>query len=359
MLNKFISDNRKKILFYANGAHHLSLYSSLFCSNPDFQFIIYSPRILIEDYINSPVSELENVFLCTDFADILPKLKYFGLCLTTDTQAARAHKPGLTVSYYCSRLGIKVIELQHGMFQLGMHYAALPELGKIPSDAFSVSGYRDAELCFYPSGNNNSYVMGYPPFDGSLGASGGKYCLVMSNLHWQTYGREERARFYASVWQLAYKHPRQLFLWRMHPGEKTSLALSGFPSEPPPNLKLLADDPIWKKVSAAEIIRKAAVVISTVSTVLLDCEICRRPLLIYETEAVSCLLKKIRRKKTFRTFPELDKLFSDVRRYNSCRLDSGLLLPYDNLVFRRCVENFYGLSPLPDMKILEVIMAGA
>jgi hypothetical protein len=85
------------------------------------------------------------------------------------------------------------------------------------------------------------------------------------------------------------------------------------------------------------LIKNAKKVISTVSTVLLECEIHHKPTIIYEAISINCLINKLAIKTTFKNYQELDKAYNS----KTLLLKTGVLKQYDNSIFRETINTLY------------------
>lgn len=335
-----IQDNRqKRILCYLSGEHHFALYYNIFLQNDDLVFYVYSKNISFDSYRKSNLYDLDNVFFVENEREMMYKLNQFSLYITTESQMAWPHRNSLSLIKLCKAASIPVIELQHGLFQLGLHYYSIPRKFFYYADALPVKSVADYVLTYYAVPDcPNSVCIGYPPYHTCKNSIDGEYVLVLSNLHWgSAYTREDVYRFYNTVFKYAANHPEQLIIWKMHYGEWNIPYLKGFIN----NLKLIypsaVDNIIFyyesemlKMTSLVDLIRKSNYVISTVSTVLLDCEIYGKEVYTYRCPGVECLINRLQSANSFRNYEELSALMSEERR----EFHTGLLRPYDNSVFR-------------------------
>jgi hypothetical protein len=92
-------------------------------------------------------------------------------------------------------------------------------------------------------------------------------------------------------------------------------------------------------LTTTELIQKSKRCISTISTVLLECEMFGKPTYVYENKGTKCLCDRLKKKDTFRNFKELDAYFSKPAEKKN--LESGCLLPYDNKKVLECFEKFF------------------
>lgn len=346
MLLDFKDDKyKRKILCFLDGVHRFELFYAIARNNSDMLFVIYSNISNFEEvFYQHEISNLPNVMYAID-KQLFLKSKAFGLHISTWTQPTSDHLTGLKIIKLCNKLNIPVFEIQHGMFQLGMHYHSNAK--KINAETFNIETYADKILAYYPAGLKREIVIGYPGFDDPPKAISGDYTLVLSNLHWQTYQKLNVYKFYHAVIKYAAKHSEQVFVWQPHPGEianggLNNLLLKSLFSIYPKakkNFINIKENPVSNLIPTNEWIRKAGRVVSTISTVLLECEMYQKPTIIWECEDTKVLLDKIKIKASFKDYADLCQV-NDLPD-EELQLKSGLLLPYDNNAFRQAVETYY------------------
>ena len=192
-------------------------------------------------------------------------------------------------------------------------------------------------------------------------AGGGDYLLILTNLHWPTYTITEKENFYEAVAQLAEEHPELPVVWKMHHAEASSAAptwkyvqtaLSKHAGVKE-RIRFAHLVPELKDKTAAEIIAGAKCVVSTVSTVLLDCEICRRPTAVYGCASNDVIVKMIKKADVFSDFQSLEALFKK----GLSVIHTGKLHPYNNAAFRAVLEELYKPSALTPSEFLPYLMS--
>lgn len=349
---------QKRILFYINGKHHYHLVYNLVKNNPDYQFYFFAPSVEKEDYIRSVLYPLENSFLIKDENILLMKLPVFGLFITTDCQMASPHRRSLHLAHLFTKLNVKTVELEHGLFQLGLDYYDVPSGVNFWNDSLPTPIVADVFLSYAKEPRVPKAVcIGYPPYIKSQNNSyTGNYTLILSNLHWDTYTNVEKYRFYQSVIRLAAGHPDRLFVWRQHHGEKTrqdcKRMYSGlFSAISPCHANLIIEHKMFDDISTEDLIAKATNVISTVSTTLLDCEINKKDTYVYACNTIESLIRKMPKCKTFSSYEELKAVFD-----KKASIETGKLNPYDNQAFRKVVEENYHISEFDKAVYLDEIV---
>lgn len=340
MLHQYCK-NKKYILVYLRSAFHINMFRNLF-KCPDFEFLIFSPFISVNEYKCSELAELPNCTFCDHFTPVLPKLAAFGLCLTTEALATIAHKTGLRLIRLCRACGIPVAELQHGLFTYGMSYYSSNKI--MENDAIPCRSFNDYTLTFYPVEGEEYVCMGYPEHDGKKTATyRGEYNLILSNLHWTTYTNDERYQFYRAIVQLAASRPDELFIWQLHPSEKTfkqwrSISAGLFRLFPAAKQNLITthSSAMLNLLETEHLIRKAKRVIASVSTILLDCELSGKETLVYSCPSCEQMVNLFPCKTTFSNFEQLSAVFDSPAPFST-----GLLHPYNHRAFTDFVHQVY------------------
>ena len=300
---------KHKFLVYAPFITKLNLFLPIVKNNRDFMFIIHINNLKKEEFLKSKFAFFENCF----FYDKLPDLIFtelFDKFITTDAQQCVSHSYSNSIIDSFKSAKKKVIELQHGMSQLGMHYVNLPDDKILADDSLAQNTRADHILAFNKNismnTENNITVMGYPGTDNILKSYSGGYILITSNLHWDVYKMSEKILFYQQISNCIFQNPKELFIWRQHLGEKTAISQSiinqsfSIHNCNPKQIKnLIIDDQFLNNQNTESLISKSSKVISSYSTTLLDCEIYSKPTIIYSAPSIFNLISKLSYKNTF------------------------------------------------------------
>ena len=340
---------KKNIFFYLSGKYHFDMFYNIFALNKDIEFFIYSKNISKDDFLRSKLVKLENVIFTKDIENILYKALSFGCFISTELQAARPHDYSLKIASLFKLLNIPVVEIQHGLFQLGYSYQSLPVRDRFYSDSIAIEGFSDYSLLYYNMETSKKYqVIGFPEYikksTKTIIKKKDTYTLILSNMHWDAYDIEEKYRFYYSVIKFVENSSDKLFIWKLHYGEtfannkKIINEIMGMFPKAKEKILFANDNDMLKNISVSELIVKSKSIISTVSTVLLNCEMYKRPTYIYESKSVKCLIDKIEKKTTFKNLDELKEVFEKDDKAN---LNSGLLIEYDNNKFIDFINDVY------------------
>ena len=359
MLKRIDAHNdHRYVLVYFRNISEMNMYSAML-DNKKYVFVIISKEINRGDFLSSKVSLKENVLFCENPKRIIFKLSIFGCLLTTDALPAEAHKQSLQIIFYCKKAGIPVIELQHGLFTYGASYHMQGHERLVSDDSLPCEPYCDCRLSFYPS-KDYDVCIGYPPYssqDAHLDETRGEYVLIMSNLHWANYTNEERFSFFHSVFRLAANHEDTLFIWKFHPGEIKFPYINGamdklyvmYP-QVKKNLIVHHKDKILTLTSFKDLVRKSKMIISTVSTVLLDCEIYGKDTVIYNCVSSDEMVSMFKQKTCFSTYEGLESVYGAEN-----KLETGYLHPFKAEVFDAFMEKTV-IEPVDKFRALDVIM---
>lgn len=357
MLLDINTPKKRMILCYLNGTHHFELFYNIFHYNPDIDFYIISKNINEDDYRKSGVYNLDNVFFVAETEKLIYKLNCFGALITTDIQQARAHKYSLKIANLFYKLHIPVIELQHGLFQLGLHYYDMPNRENFRDDSLPTKSFAEHILTYYPISNyKNITTIGYPPYNEDHPTYQGEYTLILSNMHWPIYSPEEKYNFYKTILQYVEHNHEKMFIWKMHHGEMKNTTMlkelfNVFPTAKK-NIILYQDNAMLQKNSITNLIAKADKVISTVSTVLLDCERWGKDTYTYSSNAINSLVKKLKNPQAFTNIEDLEILVNTGNK----RFETGLLHKYDNDAFKRTINHLYKETDLSPKDMLNIIL---
>ena len=285
--------------------------------NDEFIYVIISNYITPDEYHLSKISMLKNCIFCNNIDELKYKISCFGAFLSTDTLATKAHQQALFIVNLCHLNNIPVIELQHGLFVYGMSYHCIPENNIVTSDSLPVSSFKNHTFTFYPTNKKDSTCIGYPIYyDFNKLSYKGKYTVILSNMHWMAYSEYEKFTFFSSIIELANKHPNELFIWKLHPGEidfpyyKELLhsLFRIFPSSKR-NIIFFHEDNILNKIGNFDLIGKSNKIICTLSTVMLDCELLKKDTIIFNCKSSDSMVSQLKTKECFSDIEELEKLY--------------------------------------------------
>ncbi len=364
MLAQITKKIGRTALLYTRGGFHTALVAPIVRQNPDIDFYLHTNFVSQSDYESSVLHTLANCHFVSNFDELKYKLDLFGAFITTDANAANAHQYSLRLVRLFNRMNVPVFEMQHGLFQLGLHYYDVPGSVGFEGDSLPTKTFADEVLLYYPPWRQDVHctVVGYPPSAEETVRSPREkdYMLVLSNLHWKTYQDEECRRFFFSVYEYAEKHPDARFIWKLHHGEVKNKRSQTMIEEASRTFPIGASrirfhhlDAELERLTLADLISGAKMAVSTVSTTLLDCELAGLPLVVFDSPSVKCLVDKLNRKSVFTGADDLERAIDGDR----VPFKSGFLLPYDNKAFRRTFDSHYSVTKLSRRDFLDLAFA--
>ena len=322
--------NARRVLLVAQGPWHLDMYASLFTALPEIDWTVYfeAPGEALSPLALAAPS---NVQLIGNMTDVLLRLDDFAVCLTTLATPHRAHLRGLQIFTACSRLGIPVLEMQHGLFQLGV---AFVEVSKTPGSGFPSAAMGAAARNFRDDliGWSGEDGIGLPQFHDLKPASDDGYVLILSNLHRSVFSEVERRLFYEGVARLVRKHRRTKFLWKPHQSElqrKLEPLYAPLMNEVGANLQLLTKEAM-AGTTTLELIRCCSRAVSSLSSVVLELEMYAKPTLLYAPVSMEGAVSIMGTVHPFVDDLSLSAAYDDLlQRPDAYRMQTGFLKPFE------------------------------
>lgn len=320
----------KRVLLIAQGPWHLGMYASLFTALPEIDWTVYfdaAPDVVVPLAQDAPT----NVQLIGDMTDVLLRLDDFAVCLTTLATPHRAHLRGIQIFAACAKLGIPVLELQHGLFQQGLSFV---EISKTPGSGFTgaTMGAAARNFCDGQVGWAGQEGIGLPQYHNLPPASDEGYVLILSNMHRSIFSEIERRLFYDSVAQLVRTHPRTSFLWKPHQAEiqrRLEPLYAPVMRQAGRNLELLTKETMAGRTTL-DIIRRCSRAVSSASSVLLELEMYAKPTLLYAPVSMEGVLPALGRIHPFHDDVTLLSSYADmVARPDAYRMKTGHLKPFE------------------------------
>lgn len=320
----------RRVLLVLQGAWHLDMYANIFRALPEIDW-----TVLIDETTDGVLRLAEktprNVQIVGNLPEILLRLDSFALCLTTLATPHRAHVRGLQVYTACARLRIPVLELQHGLFQLGINYV---DVSSTPGSGFrnsamgtAAKNFRDDLITW--SGPRG---IGLPQFYNLPPAEDHGYVLVLSNLHWSLFTDVERHLFFHGVAKLVRRHPKTRFVWKPHQAEiqpKLEKFHSILLNDEFSNLDVMTKDAMEGRTTT-DLIKDCRCAIVSPSSVLLELEMYGKPCVVYNPVSMENLTSMMRRFSSFVDGDELVSKFGKmVKHTDNFGLKTGFLKPFD------------------------------
>jgi len=320
----------RRVLLVAQGPWHLDMYASLFTALPEVDWTVYfeAPG---EALAPLSMATPANVQLIGNLIDVLLRLDDFAVCLTTLATPHRAHLKGLQIFTACSRLGVPVLELQHGLFQQG---AAFVEVSRTPGSGFANAAQGAAARNFRDDlvGWSGKDGIGLPQFHDLEPATDDGYVLILSNLHRSVFSEVERRLFYEGVAQLVRRHPETRFLWKPHQAElqrKLEPLYAPLMEQVGENLELLTRETMAGRTTL-DLIRCCSRAVSSLSSVVLELEMYAKPTLLYAPVSMEDAVAIMGTVHPFDDDLSLLSAYADLmQRPDAYRMQTGFLKPFD------------------------------
>jgi len=350
------------VLIHLQGAHQLSLCRPFFSQLPDIQWVV-----LIEcpaadmQKLSADFTAASNVAFMHNLHDAILRLDVFSAVISTWAVPHKAHFRGIQLYGACVQLGIPFLELQHGMFQIGVNYR---ERSKIVGDGYygaasslPVRNFHDHLLAWSGEG-----AVGYPPFLDISPAENKGYCLILSNMHWNIYGEIDQILFFETVLTTVRANPDKTFLWKPHPAELSKRMDRYFKpllDGAEPNLQVITNDELTRRqTTTEELIRNCAYAVSSYSTVLLDLEMYGKKVAVYSPSVCAGLHCQVELCSTFVTAPDLIALLPKLEKKTTKtgRFKSGMLQPFSPERVRGYIEEMGRKVPPPKAEVARVIV---
>jgi len=219
------SDCARNILVLVKFLSQLDNFYLIFKENSDCTFYVsVRETFCLQDFYNSRLAQLHNLILSCDSAQLLRKVEKFGMVLTTDCSASGTSVQDMQFLALCSELDIPVVEMQHSLFQYGIHYhaEAMPYAETksygTTDECMNVEPFAEHLLSFYPvtTEHRQGTVVGFPKYHlNELQVPGydAGYILIISDFNFESCSSEDFCTFLGCVIKAAAAHPEIQFVW--------------------------------------------------------------------------------------------------------------------------------------------------
>lgn len=234
-----------------------------------------------------------------------------------------------------------VIEVPHGLFQPGFN---------ITDDSQFI-----VHSSFYYGSNNTLLSLAHKKISWYLPDGVGfprtlcknaypkrilpKYTLITTNTNWYLYSLQDKIQVLTYIRDHAVAHPNELFIWQPHPAEIISNTSNTMPCKYIFNMRPanVLEYGITKDIyfhgidSTEDLIAYCSRGISTVSTCIIDFEIHRKPIHVFECEGTKNLSDSFESCSLFSSSADLDIPPKQIR--------TGYLKDFDVQAFDAAVES--------------------
>ena len=360
------SECTRNILVCVNVLSQLDYLYLIFNENPDYKFYVFIQNgFCLQDFYNCRLAGLPNLIISSNPLELFCIIENIGMVLTAGCVVSRHCMKALQLLVTCSELNIPIVEVQHSLFQHGMHYFvenksyAETKSYETINHNINIDHLTDDLLSFYPvtAEHRQGTVIGFPKYhlnDLLLSYYDAKYVLILTDINFDLFSPEEFDIFLGCLIKTAVTHPNIQFLLKPSENDADCFLNKTINLGSYENITFVQSDPVLSLISLDSLIKNSAkVVVSTASNVLLDCEAYRKDIAVFRSNSNALLLNEINSCCTFGTPDELT-VFVESKEHSP--IETGKLIEFDNLKFREFIERSFKISKQPKGKILKEIV---
>lgn len=309
--------DKPNILIVLQGEHHLELYEAVFRYCQRFNWYCFLPKLPNDQKIQS----LYRKYGLRFFTDIAACLSHFGLfdaVVTTWAVPHKKHLPYLNFIALAHEIGLPVFELQHGLFQIGLTY----------EEDSAVIGSRAGAAIASPDASNfvssvlawqGDDAIGYPrsvAFDSRVHQApeiGCERVVFVTNHHWGVLSDEERSACYGAMSAAIKSLSSVEFVMLPHAGElKSKIFTEMVERLNSANVRNFRVETKREDGLFENLLCNSNLLIGSVSTTILDCELSETPAVVFFNRSQAALLETFENVVTFSTAQELISIVDDV-----------------------------------------------
>lgn len=308
-----LKQSKQTLLYVTNNFSQVEL-ALLSALGSKFDYLIYnnSPQKdynLATDYVLP-----DNVKITSDAKSVIMLAGIFSAAITTVGHISPVLEKGiLTVLKACVVISIPIIEVPHGLYQLGFN---LSDDSKFVNTASHTSGagypvpsFADHQLSWFADAS-----IGYPRNRAQRVKKESPpvvpvFTVITTNTNWYLYSYQDQRVLAQSIFELARANPEKLYIWAPHPAELNTQNLIHYMlSAKPSNLLRYGHDReiyFHSIDTTEELIKHASEGVSTVSTCLLEYEMYGVPVSIFCSEGLKTVTDSLSEASLFSTPEEL------------------------------------------------------
>lgn len=273
-------------------------------------------------------------------------LASFKVIVTMGFLPHAAHKPVIEICALYKKLGGKILDFQHGLFQWGVNFTDTSnEQGYEQENGIGISlpieTFADEKICWFGEGG-----VGYPKArpQKNLDVKSKKYICIISNTNWHIYSNEEKIKFAYLLGRYIKKNDSDEFIWKPHPAEfnrKLSPVFEILTDYKFANLTVVPHGEQSK--SASELIGQCKWGIATIGTSILDFYIHQKPCLMYASAASTELIKTLHKYESFSSLkamrpPSCVPAIKDFKEFDSDKFWSTVKLACNYITYSDSLE---------------------
>ena len=319
--------NTKQFIYITNNEAQFEL-ALLSTFNSQFEFLIFIEKDLYDIKTNYAIPL--NVKITNDVGSLIMLLPKFAGVITTvghlSPVLSNAIKKILKTS---AQLNLPLIEVPHGLYQWGYNLSDDSQIVNVGSFEYGSGGVVPT-IAEHQINWFHEDGPGYPryqketlrkPTDNIVP----EYTVITTNTNWYMYGHFEQRTLFNILFAHAMENPTQIFIWCAHPAEvKKDTLLASMLAIKPQNIFLygLTKEIYFNGIDTTEdVIKYAKNGVSTVSSCLLDYEIHKIPVMLFNTEGLTKIIKSMPIVSVFSTAQEF-------RETQAKAIVTNLLYPY-------------------------------
>lgn len=344
MLKNISKVKNKKILCYLDNISNFELFFPICSLNSDIDFFIISNVITIDDFRRAKLFTLDNVYYLSEIQRLKFQISYFGAFITTNAYSVASNEFALNIIKLAKDESIPVIKLQTELFEPLVHFDTTFKKDIYSDESFITNTLEDHYLAFFLNDySKDTTVIGYPCYYQDVESIDEGYGLILSNMDWYPYSRDDIQVFYKTVLEFIQNSEVQTFIWKMNDKELSNSVCMNFLSNLfnfYPNAKekivFCHENEMLKRVNDFELIRKSSFVINSLGIKVLDCKLANKNTFVFNCKNINVLTNKLNGVAIFNNILELEDL---ITQQNQEKFD--YLVKFDNSKFRDLLDRCY------------------
>jgi hypothetical protein len=350
--------NKNRVLLVCNAPAHVSMAINL-CVCQDVEYLIYFRDVDVRRIATK--FQAPRVQFSSDEDLVFARLHTFNLILSFATLCAPHHLVLLPFLSVAKRVGIPIVEIQHGLFQYGINYyddSRVLDFRDIRCGQGDVPSFADHQMRWF-GGNGIGYPRHQSKCDSS-NATSREFVLIASNINWYLYEDRSRLLWISLIDRICAANPDLLFVWKPHPAESVvcstyyqamqSIAHNNF-------LEYGIDRDIYFNGvdGLEELACYAKAGILTVGTSILDFALYSKPCVVYDLPEVSELIGMVKWIDRFSDQVSLQSFLDCLKSGNARSVEWGEELALNSARVEELTRAYMRSEPLPASAVGEVL----
>ena len=340
---------KKKIFIYIKDKEQLSLIHYIIKSNPSIEFGVVVEEVTTSHFLMTPVGKLNNVHFYDANKLNISILSCYGAFISTDTTIDNnsAILTAILNIFIC--LNVPIFDLQSSLLPASLEKISL------------ATHY----LSWHDNQRENVSIIGYPLYTKETSQSSGEYLFVLSDLNNPIYNGQDVSNFIYAVYEYARNHLGASIIWKLNNEELSNDNVvrilkncKKFYANDSNKIVFYHSHPVISKLTTSDLVSKAKLIITTTTIPnLLDCELYNKPVALF-TKPNNGNIESICKSpiSSFYNAKQLENAIFD----NPCRkLNSKLLVPYNNEVFLSTITNLYKIGTVTKKAYIDSLIAAS